>query len=338
MLDGYEPAIVHQLKKPFADSGVLARAVNLWRLRGMVRRLIKQIQPDLVHAQTAGSYAWMAMFSGFHPYMVTPTGSDVLVDIHQRALDRFFTIRTLRRADLVHGEGEDTRKVLLRLGVDARKIAIMPLGVDVRKYAPGKPPREFMERHGLIGGKVVVSTRTFHPIHDLETMIRSAAIVLREAPDTKFLLVGDGVVAEALRELARSLGIERSFIFPGYVNEEEMAVCLQAADVYVSTSLSDSGIPASTAEAMACGLPVISTDAGDISQRIGDGGYIVPAKSPAAIAEKVLRLLNHDEERRRAGRRNRLYVEEHVNVYVVMKQMENLYSQLVDQFSARGRY
>ncbi len=337
ILGGYEPAVVHQLVKPLAEIGILSRSINLVRLRAQVRRLIRTIRPDLIHAHGAGAYAWMAMATGFHPYLVTPWGEDVLSYVHQRAVDRFFTAWTLRRADWLHCEGENTKEAMLRLGADPRKILVLPFGIDLEKYVPGEAPCAFIDQYGLAGAKVVVSARTLTPVHNVETLIRAAAIVLQKAPAVKFLVVGGGVERQALQELAGALGIGRSIIFVGHVAEREMIVCLQASDVYVSTSLSESGTSLSMAEAMGCGLPIINTDTGDIGLwlRNGEGGYIVPVKSPAAVAEKILHLLEHDDERQHAGKVNRRLMEESYDVCGLMRRIETVYSELVMQARMR---
>lgn len=329
-LPGYDTVCIHQLSKPVGGSGIFSRAITFLRLRTEVRRLMRQIRPDLVHSHDAGSYAWMGMFSGVRPFVITPWGSDILIHIHESLVTRLFTVWALRRSSLVQAEGEDTRQALLRLGVAPRNIAVVPIGVDVRKFSPGKPALGFLESRGLVNSQIVVSTRTPNPVHDVESTVRAAAIVLEKAPQVKFLMVGGGSEMQSLQKLADSLGIGRSLIFTGHVAEEEMVACLRAADVYVSTSLSNSGTPASTAEAMACGLPVVTTDAGNVRDIIHDAenGYVVPLKDPAAVAESLLHILQNPEERELAGDRNRRFVEEHINVDKVMKEMEALYFQL----------
>jgi L-malate glycosyltransferase len=333
VLDGYETVTVHQLVKPIGRADAVSRAVNLLRLRTECRRLIRRIQPDLIHAHDAGSYAWLAMFTGFHPFVVTPWGGDILTHVYNSRLTHYFTARALRRADWVQAEGEDTREAVLRLGARPERIVVLPLGVNLDKYKPGVPPREILEKYGLAGKQVVVSTRTLNPVHDIPATFRAAAIVLQKLPEVKFLIVGGGSEVESLRRLAESLGIERSLVFTGQVEEEEMAACLQAARVYVSSSLSDSGTAASTAEAMACGLPVVSTDAGNIRERIhdGDGGYVVAIGDHQAIAEKTLFLLERPDLCRRAGEMNRRHIEQHYDVRGVIRQMEEGYARLVAQ-------
>jgi L-malate glycosyltransferase len=331
ILDGYEPVVVHQLQKVSSDSGVFGRAANLLRLRSQVRRLIREIQPDLIHAHTVSSYAWVAMLSGFHPLLVSPWGDDVLIDIHHSKVERYFTVRTLKRADLVHCDGENTKEAVVRLGVVPENVVILRFGVDVKKFAPATPTAEFLDRYGLRGSKVVVSTRTLNPIHNVESVLRAAALAIPRCPTLRLLVVGGGAEEQALRALAQSLGIAGNVAFTGHVEEHEMVACLQAADVYVSTSISESGLASSTAEAMACGLPVINTDTGDIRLWIedGKGGYVVPVKSPEAVADKITHLLEHDDERRHSGAVNRKTIEERYNVYVEMKKMEKVYLDVV---------
>lgn len=337
ILDGFEPVVVHRLEKPVDKTGPLARVMNLWRLRGEVRRLIREIQPDLIHAHSAGAYAWMAWLSGFRPIIVTPWGDDVLIVIRQSSLDRFFTVRALRKAELVHCDGENMREVLVKLGVDPARIVIVTFGVDVKKFAPGAPPPAFLEKYGLAGRKIVVSTRTLNPVHNIESVVRAVPAVVAAVPDARFLIVAGGAEEEMLHELADSLGVRPAIAFTGRVEEEEMVTCLQAAHVYVSTSLSESGLASSTAEAMACGLPVINTDTGDIRDWIGDGdgGFVAPVKSPEFLAEKIIYLLRHEDERKQFGARNRAVIEERYNVYVEMKKMEGHYLKLVAEHRLR---
>jgi glycosyltransferase involved in cell wall biosynthesis len=316
---------------------VLARAVNLLRLRAEARLLVAAVQPDLIHAHSAGAYAWMAMLLGFHPFLVTPWGNDVLIDVYRSRMSRFLTARALRRADRLHGEGENTREAMIRLGADPQKIVIGPFGVDVKKFAPGEPPPELLKRFDLAGRKVVISTRTLNPIHDVKTVIHAIPLVLEKAPTTKFLVVGGGVESQALQDLAKSLGIAHATVFAGHLKEAEMIACLRAAHVYVSTSLSESGTALSTAEAMACGLPVINTDTGDIRMWIqdGKGGYVVPVSRPDVVADRIVHLLGHEVECKESGVVNRKTIEERNNVYIEMAKMESLYRDVIAQYKAR---
>jgi len=104
-------------------------------------------------------------------------------------------------------------------------------------------------------------------------------------------------------------------------------------DVYVSTSLSEAEIVASTAEAMACGLPVIVTDVADNKKWIDNGvnGFVVPVKDPKSLAEKIIYLLQDEDIRKQFGKINRKIIEERNNYYTEMEKMEDIYKKLVQR-------
>ncbi len=118
-----------------------------------------------------------------------------------------------------------------------------------------------------------------------------------------------------MKELAGSLNIAESVRFISWVPHDELPRYLTAADVYVSTALSDAGIAASTAEAMACGLPVIITDFGDNRKWVEDGvnGFLIPLRAPEVLAARIIHLLKHEDDRKKFGQANRQVIEERNN-------------------------
>jgi glycosyltransferase involved in cell wall biosynthesis len=126
------------------------------------------------------------------------------------------------------------------------------------------------------------------------------------------------------------LGISDSVKFVGFIPNEKLPEYLASADVYVSTSLSDAGLAASTAEAMACGLPVIVTDFGDNRRWVKNGvnGFIVPLRDPKTLADKIVYLLKNENIRKEFGIRNRIIIEKKNNYYKEMERMEHIYEVL----------
>jgi glycosyltransferase involved in cell wall biosynthesis len=122
--------------------------------------------------------------------------------------------------------------------------------------------------------------------------------------------------------------------FIGFIQNDKLPEYLNSMDVYVSTSLSDAGIAASTAEAMACGLPVIVTDVADNRVWVEDGvnGFVIPVKDPKLLAERVIHLLKNEDIRRRFGNISRKVIEERNNYYKEMAKMEEIYKKLVEEY------
>jgi len=329
-LDGYEPIRIHIIKKRFLGSSLINRFLNIIPMFTDFNNLIKNINPDIIHSHSAASYAWLAMLTRFHPLIITPWGRDILIDIQISKVSKILTKLALNKSDLVTCDGINTKEVMVNLGVDSEKIILNTYGVNINKFKSCSEDNHIREKYSWLNSNIVISTRTLNPVHNVETFIMAIPLVLKTHPDTKFIIIGHGSEQDNLMNLSRSLNIFNSIQFPGKIEEEEMISCLQTSDIYISTSLSESGLSASTAEAMACELPVINTDTGDITLWIkdGEGGFIIPTKNPEILAERILYLLNHSEERIKYGKRNRKVIEERNNHFIEMKKMENIYLNL----------
>ena len=120
-------------------------------------------------------------------------------------------------------------------------------------------------------------------------------------------------------------------IFIGRYLNSDLPKMLRSADVYVSTSLSDAGIAASTAEAMASGLPVVITDTGENRRWVeeGESGFVVAARDSSALAEKLILLLKDFQKRADMGQAARAVIVERNNYVREMEKMEVLYRDLL---------
>jgi glycosyltransferase involved in cell wall biosynthesis len=337
ILDHYGDIQVHIIRKKILSPALPARFVSTFSLVRDLKKKIDEINPDIIHSHSAAGYAWMAMFIGFRPFIITPWGNDVLIDVKKSKLGRFLTTRALKKADLITCDGENTREALLNLSIPQEKIRFITFGVDVLKFRMNPKKEEIKAHLCLSHSKIVISTRTLTPVHNVETVVRAIPLVRDQISDVQFVIIGDGPEKEYLMNLAKDLNIYDAVRFPGQATEDEMALFLQSADLYVSTSLSESGIAASTAEAMACELPVVNTNTGDIELWIkdGNGGFIIPVKKPDVLANKIIGLLNDNELRLNFGKINRQTIEERNNYYKEMEKMENIYKELVMQVNDR---
>ena len=179
---------------------------------------------------------------------------------------------------------------------------------------------------------MIISLRRFEPIYDVATLVRAVPIVLKDVPDAKFIMVEKGSQEEELKNLAKSLGVSNSVIFTGWISGNKLPRYLASSDIYVSTSLSDAGLSASTAEAMACGLPVVITDFGDNREWVKDGvnGFVIPMKRPDILASKIVQLLNDENKRKEFGERNCRIINERNNWQKEMGKMDKLYQEMVE--------
>jgi glycosyltransferase involved in cell wall biosynthesis len=295
-----------------------------------LRQLLARIKPEILHAHYAGTNGVLGALSGFHPFLLTAWGSDILFTAKSKIkgpLVRF----ALKRADLITCDADHMKAAMIKLGVDPGKITIVRFGVDTQKFRPAKSNEELRNKLGIFNSPAIISLRNLEPPYDVETLLRAVPHVLKEVPEARFVIAGKGSQEEYLKALAESLGISDSVSFIGWVANDELPQYLNSADVYVSTSLSDAGLASSAAEAMACGLPVIVTDSGENRQWVSDGesGFIIPVRDAKMLAEKIVILLRSDTKRAQLGKAGRKVIEERDNYYKEMERMEKIYQEKI---------
>ena len=287
-----------------------------------VRGILADRKPDVLHIHSAGTYGLVGALAGFHPSILTPWGSDILLTSSlKKPLVRF----VVRSADAYTCDGENTFKKLISFGASEKEIRFIRFGTDTRIFTPNAGMREKDKT-------AVVSLRSLEPLYDIETLIRAAAIVSKEKGGIRFILAGEGSEKSRLEALARELGLMDSGVvrFIGRVSGDALVNTLRNADIYVSTSLSDSGLASSTAEAMACGLPVVVSDSGDNKEWVkeNENGFVIPLRDPQALAEKIVWLTEHAPERAAFGAHNRALIEEKNDYMKEMGKVETLYESI----------
>ncbi len=308
--------------------------VTVVRALWAVKRLVKDIEPDLLHAHYVGVNGLIAALCGFHPLVMTAWGSDVLIAGRSRLTGPLVRL-ALKRADLITCDAEHMERTMVEMGVDKKRVALIYFGTDTHRFRRTERDEALAKRLQVQDSSVVISVRSLKPIYDIATLLKSVPVVLRSVPGAKFLIGGAGPDEMMLRELAGSLGLSRNVDFLGVIPNDELVKYFSLADVYVSTSLTDAGLAASTAEAMSCELPVVVTESGENRLWVRDNinGFIVPCGHDKELGEKISLLLRDRELRRSCGSRNRSVIRERNDFRKEMARMERCYSDLV---AARG--
>ena len=150
-----------------------------------------------------------------------------------------------------------------------------------------------------------------------------------QAVDTNLVVMGKGPEEETLKALAKRLGVDSRVTFTGYVSEEEKVRLMSSCKVFVLPSLFES-FGLAVAEAMTYGKPVVASNIGGLPEVVGDGGILVPPRSPAEIAAALNRLLMDDELRHDMGRRAREHIGKFSWDNIALK-MEQIYRKEVER-------
>lgn len=305
--------------------GTLQLAGQALRIRGIIR----DIRPDILHAHYAGSYGLLGLLAGVRPFVVTAWGSDILFSGREWGKSAIIK-KVLRRADLITCDAHHMVDAMRGLGADATKIRIVYFGVETDRFCPGTADPAMVSQWGAEGRPIVISLRSLEPVYDIETLIKAVPLVARVCPEVRVIIAGTGSLDKTLRNNVAAKELNDQVLFIGRYANSELPRMLRCAQVYVSTSLSDAGIAASTAEAMACGLPVVVTNTGENDRWITDGetGFLVKAGDSRTLADRMIRLLNDAPLRESMGKCAQQLIGERNSYVSEMEKMERYYTQL----------
>ena len=303
----------------------------IWRLLQVIRRHHPAIlQTWLYHADLLGLLAGRACgvpVVGWNVRCAELNPRD-----HSRSL--FWVLRTLARLSripqFVVVNSNAGRRAHAAIGYRPRRWELIPNGFDTDTFAPSEEARRAVREERRIpdNAPVVGLIARYHAMKDHATFLHAAARIVAARPDVQFILAGrlvDGTNGE-LVGLIEKLGLTSCAHLLGEVSRP--ARLMAGLDVAVSSSYSE-GFPNVVAEAMAVGVPVVATDAGDTARIVGDTGTVVPCRDASALAAAVAETLALDpDERRRRGLAGRQRIVGEFSLEAVVSRYEQLYLEL----------
>lgn len=284
------------------------RLVPYLRTLRTLRRTVREESPDILMALYMSSAGVIACLSG-HPHVVTSAlGSDVFSHVGRRFWRAVFRWE-VRRACLVHAVSPALADALRdRAGADPARMVVAPIGIDTGLLG-------YVEPSARPQAGRILCTRAHWPAYDQATLVRAAAILRRRGVACRLAYTSRTGV-EATRQLVAGAGIEDMVTFKDGYEYDELPGLLAAADVYVSTSLSD-GTSQSLLEALATGTFPVVTDIPANRPWVEHGrtGLLFPAGDAEALADRIEEALARPDLRAAAGPINRALVMERGDLY-----------------------
>jgi len=293
-----------------------------------VARWLAEEKADLVHAHlpVAGIVARFAGRLAGIPVVYTEH------NLQQRyhPLTRLASRVTWRLQDQVIAVSHEVADSI-RVSVGEQvPLEVVHNGIDLRRTATAESRTEARRRLGLDeAAPLVGAVAVFRPQKRLDLWLHAAARLLRQRPESRFLLIGDGPLRHELEELATELGIRERVRFPGM--QAEIASYLRSLDVYLMTSQFE-GLPLALLEAMGTGLPIVATRVGGIPEAVTHQveGWLVPFDDLEGIVAGVATLLDEPAMAREMGVRARARVERDFSVSRMTDRIEVLYERVLD--------
>lgn len=285
----WEPSVPQTLGRLTAIWIMLGKALgSLWFLLRAAPIMIR-FRPDIVHVHTIlpillGIFA--KIFLGT-PLVVQFHGTDFVRFRHSKLLQSLVN-RWVDTVLCVSHRMQDEMTTL----VWKPNVLFIPTGVDLDQFQNRHIPR----------AKQIAAVGMLKWQKGYEYLLQAMGTIVQREPDTKLCIAGSGSLENELREMVTSLGLERNVEFLGALSHDEVAHLLNSSLVFVLSSVSE-GLPKVLLEALACGTPLVVTDVGECAAVVDGAGYVVPPKSPQALAEAVLRLLTDTSEWHRFSER-----------------------------------
>jgi len=283
-----------------------------------VRRLVRDLRPDLLHALHLTSYGFLAVLCDVHPTLVSVWGTDVLEAPRLSPFHYLITRHALRRADHITATGLRLAEAAARYAPAGKPVTVVPYGVDLREFRPR--PRQ--ARSEVVVGAVARLSRE----KGLHYLLEAFALVTGRHPQARLVLAGEGPERRRLERLAARLGLGERVRFLGEVPHERVPEVLEQLDIFAMPSTYEGfGVAALEAEAM--DLPVVASRVHGIPDVVVDGetGLLVPPRDRQALAAALDRLVADGDLRRRLGQAGRAFVAEHYSWEENTAQMEALY-------------
>lgn len=269
---GYQVYIISYLPDPPEISGALeiidlTKFVNLPKVRFAqwgfwLRRYLKEIQPDILHAHQIPGAGWLASMSGFKPMVITGWGSDILIEPQRSIFRRLLVKFVFHRSQALTVPSKLMYEAALKLRYPESCLHLIPWGIEVDIFHPNLRNRDQVRKELGIPGdaQVILSPRRIHPICNQDTILEAFSQLAKDYPKAHLVFIDFRTIVETRNQLQAQidhLGLaHRIHWLPPQETSHQMADLYRMADTVISVPSSE-GYGFTAYEAMACGTPTI---------------------------------------------------------------------------------
>ncbi len=272
-----------------------------------LKRVIRRVKPDLIHAGPIQTCAFLAVLSGFRPLLTMSWGFDLMQDAERNAWWRWVTRFTLRRSTFFTSDARVTCDRAVAYGMDPGRTTVFPWGVDLRHFKPAPAAA----RRGSSKAFVLFCNRSWEPRYGVDVLARAFVKVVQGGAPVSLLLLGGGSQARQIQQILMSGGALDRVQFGGQVPQADLPRWYRMADLYISPSHVD-GSSVSLMEALACGVPALVSDIPANQEWVSEGGngWLFPDGDADALAGRILELIPQRRKLVRVRRLARLSAEQ----------------------------
>src|SRR6185295_1200969 len=300
-----------------------------WKLS----RLVKRLAPDIIHAHDPHGVAMASLALSLGAPAAKGGPMPVLVasrrvDFHLKG--NSFSRWKYRQVDCFIAASEAIRRMLVADGIPDDRTVTVHEGIDIEHVlaAPAVNVHEaFFLPHGA---PVVGNVAALVPHKGQRYLIEAAHQVVREIPDIRFVILGEGELREQLERQINEHHLQKHVLMPGF--RTDVIGCIKGFDLLAMSSVTE-GLGTSLLDAMACAKPIVATTAGGIPEIVEEGvnGLLVPPRDAASLAAAIVRLLRDAPLRQRMGAAGLARVTERFTVERMVEATAAVYDRLLNR-------
>jgi len=301
------------------------------RVLRAIRDIVVRHDINLIHAHDYKSDLFAYLVRRWlwrrHIALLSTAHAWVMVGLRGE-LYRRLDLLLMRRFDHLIAVSDATRAEMTAAGLPASMISVIHNAIDTETWSRLRAPTGLREQLGLSNAFPIIGyVGRIMPEKDLDTWLHGAALVAQKYPLAHFVLVGDGrdnSTLSHLQRLAATLGLSDQLTFLGYW--QDLLTVYASFDIFALTSRRE-GLPNSILEAMAMGLPVVTTDVAGTKELVIDGqtGFVIPQGDAAALAQWLVALADDRQLRQRLAEAGRQRVESEFSFTDRLQRIETLY-------------
>jgi len=300
------PDLDRRMREAGAHIEVVPYKRNLYRFYRELGRVFKVHSVSMVHICFFDYFSlvpWLTRLQGVRRILYEELNSGMLnATSWRRRLLQLRTWVTTHPIIRVIAVSEFVRQDLIKRGVSGDRVVVRYLAADENRFRPDPEAREkWAGKYRIQPGELIMSTVTLlRPFKSPETLIEACALLAQRGVPARLFVAGDGAMLGQLQDLSKRLGTEDRIHWLGFCKDP--ASLMQASDVFLLASVGEAG-GFVLSEAMGCGVPIVGSRSGVISECVDEGrtGLLATPKDPAAFADAIQKLAA-DEPLRRAMR------------------------------------
>ena len=260
-----------------------------------LRRIADHIELVHLHDLRTSLAVLVEYFSrGRYPYIVQAHGVIPIrsggMALPKNIFDMIWGRGIIKNASGDVALNDDEANAYTRMGANPDRVTIIPNGIDLAEYQNLPPKGCFRKRHDLVGYPLVLYIGRIHESKRIDLLIKTFASLPTPLEDAKLVIAGpDDGALRSIKHLSSTLGIEERVLFIGFLDGREKMEAYTDADVFVTPRFT--GFPLTFLESMACGLPILATNRGDVIKEIDGRAGLITSYGNEEFRDAMIRIL-----------------------------------------------